>query len=65
MASDRNKKKKDVPDLTIFEERKAQKLSAKEVLKTAKDQEALKLKEGYRYLASPDGKTMILTKTKK
>ena len=65
MASDRNKKKKDVPDLTIFEERKAQKVSAKEVLQTAKGQEALRLKQGWRYIAPADGKTMILTKTKK
>ncbi|MFO0089992.1 MAG: hypothetical protein ACK518_04250 [bacterium] len=65
MAKERNKNRNDVPDLTIFEERKVQKLSAKEVLKTAKEQEQIKLKQGYHYVASSDGKTFILTKNKK
>ena len=65
MAKERNKNKKDVPDLTIFEERKAHKVSAREVLAEAKKQEAIKLKQGWRYIASADGKTMILTKIKK
>lgn len=62
---ERNKKRKDVPELTIFEERKTHRLSAKEVLKIAKEQEKLKLKKGYRYITSADGKTKTLTKGKK
>lgn len=65
MAKERNKKRKDVPELTIFEERKVHKISAKEVLKIAKEQEEKKLKDGYHYIPSADGKTHILTKTKK
>lgn len=64
MASNR-KDKKLVPDLTIFEEQKKAKLSAKSVLELAKQQEAEKIKNGHRYVASPDGKTMWLTKNKK
>jgi len=65
MASNR-KDKKLVPDLTIFEEQKKAKLSAKKVLEIAKEQEAEKIKQGHRYVASADGKTMWLTnKTKK
>lgn len=64
MAKERNKKRKDVPELTIFEERKVHKISAKEVLKIAKEQEAKKLKQGHHYIPSADGKTFILTKGK-
>lgn len=64
MASNR-KDKKLVPDVTIFEEQKIAKLSAKKVLEIAKQQEAEKIKNGHRYVASTDGKTMWLTKTKK
>jgi hypothetical protein len=64
MASNR-KDKNLVPDLTIFEEQKKSKLSAKKVLELAKEQEANKLKNGYRYVPSADGKTMTLTKTSK
>lgn len=64
MASNR-KDKKLVPDLTIFEEQKKAKLSAKKVLELAKQQEAEKIKDGHRYVASADGKTMWLTKNKK
>jgi hypothetical protein len=63
MASNR-KDKKLVPDLTIFEEQKKAKLSAKKVLEIAKEQEAEKIKQGHRYVASADGKTMWLTKCK-
>ncbi len=63
MASNR-KDKKLVPDLTIFEEEKKAKLSAKKVLEIAKEQEAEKMKQGHRYVASADGKTMWLTKSK-
>tara|TARA_R110000868_G_scaffold369916_1_gene633393 strand:- start:156 stop:356 length:201 start_codon:yes stop_codon:yes gene_type:complete len=65
MSLERNKKRKDVPELTIFEERKVHKVSAKEVLRIAKLQEEEKKKNGYHYVPSPDGKTHILTKTKK
>lgn len=64
MASNR-KDKKLVPDMSIFEEQKIAKKSAKSVLELAKKQEAEKLKKGYKYVASSDGKTMWLTKTKK
>lgn len=64
MASNR-KDKKLKPDLTIFEEQKKAKLSAKAVLEMAKEQEAKKIKQGHRYIASADGKTMTLTKIKK
>jgi hypothetical protein len=59
------KDKKVVSDLTIFEEQNKSKLSAKKVLKIAKEQEAEKIKQGHRYVASADGKTMWLTKLKK
>jgi hypothetical protein len=65
MAQERNKKRKDVPDLTIFEEQKKAKVSAKNLLKTVKEAEEEKLKNGYKYVASADGKTMKLTKIKK
>lgn len=65
MAKERNKKKKDVPELTIFEERKVHKISAKEVLKKAKEQEIEKLNQGYHYVFSEDKKTMTLIKIKK
>lgn len=65
MAKERNKTKKDVPELTIFEERKLSRASATEVLKIAQKQEQKKIKEGYRYVSSSDGKTMTLTKMKK
>lgn len=65
MSKDRNKKREDVPDLTIFEERKLHRVSAQQVLAEAKKQEAKKLKQGYRYVTSADKKTSILTKKKK
>lgn len=65
MESNR-KDKKLVPDITIFEEQKKAKLSAKSVLEIAKKQEAEKLKNGYHYVSSgTDGKTKVLTKSKK
>ena len=64
MATNR-KDKKLIPDVTIFEEQKRAKLSAKKVLEIAKEQEAEKLKKGYKYIASEDKKTMTLTKTDK
>jgi hypothetical protein len=64
MASNR-KDKKLVPDLTIFDEQKKAKLSAKKVLEIAKQQDAEKIKDGHRYVSSADGKTMWLTKIKK
>jgi hypothetical protein len=65
MNKDKNKKRTDIPELSIFEERKQHKVSAKEVLEIAKKQEEKKLKEGYHYVATQDGKTFILTKVKK
>jgi hypothetical protein len=64
MSKERNKKKTDVPELTIFEEQKKAKISAKEVLKVAKQIEAEKLKKGWKYIPSLDGKTKTLTKIK-
>ncbi len=66
MAKEKNKKKrKDVPELTIFEERKVHKVTAKEVLRIAKEQEKIKIKQGYHYVSSADGKTHKLIKRKK
>lgn len=65
MKKERNKNRKDVPDLTIFEEKKQHRVSAQEVLAEAKKQEAKKLKQGYRWVTSIDGKTAILIKNKK
>jgi len=59
---EKNKGRKDVPDLTIFEEQKKSKVTAKEMLALAKKQEAEKLKNGFHYVTSPDGKTSVLTK---
>jgi len=49
----------------IVEETSMAKKKALKALELAKKQEALRLKQGWRYIASADGKTMILTKTKK
>ena len=62
MGQERNKKRKDVPELTIFEEQKRAKMNAKDLLKIAKKAEEEKIKQGYRYVSSADGKTMWLTK---
>ena len=64
MAQERNKKRKDKPEMTIFEEQKRAKVSAKELLEIAKKQEDKKLKQGYHYIVSADGKTMTLTNRK-
>jgi len=64
MAQERNKKRKDVPEETIFENQKRAKLSAQKVLEIAKEQEAEKIKNGHRYISSIDGKTKTLTKQK-
>lgn len=64
MAQERNKKRKDVPELTIFQEQKKSKQTAKEMLEIAKKQEAEKLENGYHYVMGSDSKTMILTKRK-
>jgi len=65
MAKERNKKRKDVQELTIFEERKLAKKTAKEILEIAKEQEAEKIKKGHRYVMSEDGKTMTLIAPRK
>lgn len=61
MASNK-KEKKQVSDLTIFEQEKKIKVSAKKALEIAKEQETEKLNQGYFYKPSLDGKTRILTK---
>jgi hypothetical protein len=63
MASNR-KDKKLVPDLTIFEEQKKAKISAKKTLEIAKKQETEKLNDNFAYVLLPDGKTRVLRKTK-
>lgn len=55
-------KKQDPAGDTIFEEEKQIKKSATKVLELAKKQEAEKLKSGFRYESSPDGKTKTLRK---
>lgn len=47
---------------TIFEEAKANKAKARQVLLNAKKIENEKLKEGWHYVMSADGKTFTLTK---
>lgn len=65
MATSNKCDKKQIPDVTIFEEQKLAKLSAKKVLEKAKAQEAEKIKNGHRYVSIADGKTMWLTKINK
>lgn len=65
MEIERNKKRNDKPENTIFEDQKIAKLSAKKVLELAKEQEQEKLKKGFGYTVSADGKTRILTKNRK
>jgi len=55
-------KPKQKPELTIFEEQKKAKISAKKCLELAKNQESEKLKSGFAYQAI-DSKTMVLRKT--
>jgi hypothetical protein len=64
MASNR-KDKKLIPGDSIFEEQKKIKISANVILEIAKSQEAKKIKKGWKYISSQDGKTMTLTKPKK
>lgn len=61
MAQERNRRKKDVSKETIFEKQTKAKLSAKDVLKLAKQQESDKLKIGFSYKMLSDGKTFVLT----
>jgi hypothetical protein len=63
MAQERNKKRKDVPDLTIFQEEKKAKITAKKTLEVAKEQETKKLNDGFAYFLLADGKTRVLRKT--
>lgn len=63
MAQERNKKRKDVPDLTIFQEEKKAKITAKKTLEIAKTQETEKLNDGFAYFLLADGKTRVLRKT--
>ena len=58
---------KEIVDLyprTIFEEVKQNKGKARSVLEHAKKMEQEKIKAGYHYVLSEDGKTAILTKPK-
>lgn len=59
MAKERNRRKKDVPELTIFEEKKKAKVSAKKALELAKEQEAEKLKT-HHWVFFDGGKRMVL-----
>lgn len=65
MAVSNRRDKKQVPDLTIFEEQKKAKISARKTLEIAKAQETEKLNQGYSYIVSADGKTRVLTKINK
>lgn len=58
----RKKDKNKVPDLTIFDEQRKSKQSAKKTLEIAKAQETEKLNQGFVYKLSEDGKTRVLTK---
>jgi len=62
-VSNRNDKNK-VPDLTIFQEEKKAKITAKKTLEIAKAQETEKLNDGFAYFLLADGKTRVLRKIK-
>lgn len=57
-----SRRKKEKPDLTIFELEKKAKKSAVSTLKLAKEQENEKLQSGFKYFLLPDGKTRKLVK---
>lgn len=59
---ERNKRRKDVPELTIFQEEKKAKITAKKTLEIAKAQETEKLNTGFAYFLLADGKTRVLRK---
>ena len=61
----RKKEKKNAETMTIFEEQKKSKLTAKKVLENVQKAEKQKLKEGYSFILLSDGKTRVLRKTKK
>ena len=50
--------------MTIFEEQKKSKLTAKKVLENVQKAEKQKLKEGYSLILLSDGKTRVLRKIK-
>lgn len=58
----RKDKKKDPAKESIFEEEKQNKKTAGKVLELAKRQEKEKLKSGFKYEVSADGKTRTLKK---
>ena len=60
---ERNKRRKDVPELSIFQEEKKAKITAKKTLEIAKQQETKKLNDGFAYFLLADGKTRVLRKT--
>ena len=58
----RKKDKNKVPDLTIFDEQRKSKQSAKKTLEIAKAQETEKLNQGFVYKLKKKKKTRVLTK---
>ena len=60
----RKKEKKNAETMTIFEEQKKSKLTAKKVLENVQKAEKQKLKEGYSFILLSDGKTRVLRKIK-
>ena len=58
----RKETKKQADSETIFEQLKSNKKNANKILKMAKKQEKDKLKNGFGYVTSADGKTSTLKK---
>lgn len=58
----RKETKSQLEKSNLFDEVKKEKLSAIKALKKAKELEAEKIKNGYKYVSSADGKTQTLTK---
>jgi len=54
--------KKKLPGLTIFQEEKEAKISAKKSLEIEKKQETKKINDGFSYFLLEDGKTRVLRK---
>lgn len=58
----RKETKKELEKSNIFDEVKKEKINALKALKLAKELEAKKIKQGYVYVSSSDGKTSKLIK---
>lgn len=58
----RKETKHQLEKCNLFDETKREKISAIKALEKGKKLEAEKIKQGYRYVSSPDGKTQTLTK---